>query len=768
MPTILQNTQNDENQGNMDTALSTQSPIIQNQAQQEPVTLGAQQSATVQNGATTVAASPQNKPNKGTGFTNVQQYVQANKGAAQQIANAASSRLQSRANTIKGQVEKATQGFNTQAQQSRERISQASQFGQTAINTAKSGYDIADLNKQKEELNKRISQTTVPQEDYQQDTAAAQSNLQTLQAQQQKATADRQAALASAQNTQTQLQQYQTAANAPTTRFYGGGAEIRDEQNQARASYNDLMTKMPAISAERDRTETIAKGIDSQMDQANQQMEKIQFNKKLQERNVQLQQELAGLQAKVASNQELTPEEVTRFRNIVEEREIFDNIRYEDRGAEGRAKVLQESTGLAGSEVGRRQLLRDTFAGGNKQYTRGQTALDQLLLQGDRPVAEQFISQTKQLGTATSKQAQDARRAALQELGRVSTEASNLRTGLAKGVTDAQTGITADVQGAQASGAGSYLSKLKQAYEDGLLSQEQAERLGLQQGQAYGVDIAGKLADYKGLSTAESAASKSDLVRAQALAKLAGQQEQTIFANADQVGELSQAEKARLGEIQGSVSDAQKEYNRRLAEAQSTREGALRYSGESQRISGAAPNSQVTNLRNSQNVLGAISRAQADGTISEQDLYDIQSFAAIDPTSRDPLGRNMGVGDFGRYYQYNTDLANLQNQNLENRLQVEGSTESLVAKQQQDAINAAKQQQDILRALGLASYEYGGQSVMSRGTRAANEAEFARQRTLQAMGDPNYRVQDNDPRETAMNLIEAYNKISGRNFNPNR
>ena len=128
----------------------------------------------------------------------------------------------------------------------------------------------------------------------------------------------------------------------------------------------------------------------------------------------------------------------------------------------------------------------------------------------------------------------------------------------------------------------------------------------------------------------------------------------------------------------------------------------------------------------------------------------------------------MGVGDFGRYYQYNTDLANLQNQNLENRLQVEGSTESLVAKQQQDAINAAKQQQDILRALGLASYEYGGQSVMSRGTRAANEAEFARQRTLQAMGDPNYRVQDNDPRETAMNLIEAYNKISGRNFNPNR
>ena len=746
----------------MDTALSTETPIVQNQQSQDnQVNLANQEGATVQGGTTTVPKSNAPKSSKGTGYTNVQQYVQANKGAAQQIANAASSKIKNQSNAIAQQVEKAQKGFNTQAQQATDRINQAQQFGNQAINKATNVYDVNDLNKQQQELNKRISQTTAPEQDYTADIATSQSNLQNLQAQKAQAEAGRNSLLQSIQEQQNLADYYKKAADSPVFKRSASGAVRYETNTEAQNQYQQAMNNIASMSAQQASVDQPYNQINSDIDAANQQLEKLQFNKRLQDRQAVLKQELASLQDKIANNQALTDDEVNRFRNIVEEKEVFDNIMYNDQGAEAKANALKELTGTVGSEAGRRQLLRDTFTQGNQQYTRGQTALDQLLLQSDLPVAEQFINQTKKLGVDTQKQTQDARRAAMQELGRVSTAASNLRSGLKTGVSDAQTALTDLASNNALSGSGSYLGKLKQAYEQGLLSEDQANALGLQQGQTYGVDIGSKLADYQNLATAESSSSLSDLARADALARLAGQSEQTIFANRDRVGQMSEAEKQRLAEVQGSIYDAQKEYERRKNLEQGSMSDAISYSGD-QRATGAQDVVQVSNRNNSQRIIDAINAGLADSDLSRDDLLAIMNSA---PSGQANYWAN-GIGDFGSYLGANQNLVNLENQNLLNRIQVEGSTDALTAKQRQDALNDLAQKSNIYQALAKATVNTGGIGGLQKNTQAANQAEYNRLSALQAASKTN-NANPNSVNPNAMNLIEAYNRITGRNFNPN-
>ena len=740
MPIVINPEQDNEDSGVMGDG---------SQNNQEPTNISGAESSTVQSDSPSAGNQTQKKQ-KGSGFTNVQKYTEANQGAAQKIAGAATGNIQNQANAIGQQVQKQRQSFTDQVNQNRQRIQSAQQFGQQAIQKASSAIDQGDIQKQQDELNARIAQTqSAPTQDYQSSIQQTQQDLNKANEAYNIAEQNRNKAISDINKQQDLANQYKAAASEPI-QVSGPNINTYSTPNyRAQQDYEQAQINLNNQVANRESLDQPVYQNLQQKQAAEQQLEQLNYNQRLAARRDLLQTELSNLQQKAAANIPLTEDEVTRFRNILTEKEVYDNIAYNDLGSENKAQQLSAQTAKLGSEQGRRELLRQTFSSvPSREYTRGQSALDQLLLQTDRPVAEQFITQGKQLGLSALEQAQEARRQSLREMAGLSTDASNLRSGLQSGVTKSQEDLTKQLDTTQLSGEGSYLAKLKQAYDQGLLSQDQAKTLGLNNGQAYGVNIGSKLADYKDLATRESIASKSDLAKASQLAKLAGQPEQTIFANPNLIGQMSEAEKARINEIQGSIYDAKKLYEGNEANLLAAQNNAL---GEGTNWGGF---DQATADR-SAGLISSATQAAKDGQISREELIALMN----SPQAK-------GIGDLSRYTGANKNLIDLQNQMLQNRLQVEGSTDALTARQRQVASNQEQQRRDILNAIGAASSDYvntlGGKEL---GTLSkAQVDQINRQNALMKSANPNAVI--NQQPMPKSNLIEAYNRITGRNLIP--
>ena len=60
-----------------------------------------------------------------------------------------------------------------------------------------------------------------------------------------------------------------------------------------------------------------------------------------------------------------------------------------------RARALQQLAGTAGTEMGRRGLLQDTFRKGGDEYTSGMGGLDQLIVSGDEQARQQIVQGTQ-------------------------------------------------------------------------------------------------------------------------------------------------------------------------------------------------------------------------------------------------------------------------------------------------------------------------------------------------------------------------------------
>lgn len=740
MPIVINPEQDNEDSGVMGDG---------SQNNQEPTNISGAESSTVQSDSP-AAGNQTQKKQKGSGFTNVQKYTEANQGSAQKIAGAATGNIQNQANAIGQQVQKQRQSFTDQVNQNRQRIQSAQQFGQQAIQKASSAIDQGDIQKQQDELNARIAQTqSAPTQDYQSSIQQTQQDLNKANEAYNIAEQNRNKAISDINKQQDLANQYKAAASEPI-QVSGPNINTYSTPNyRAQQDYEQAQINLNNQVANRESLDQPVYQNLQQKQAAEQQLEQLNYNQRLAARRDLLQTELSNLQQKAAANIPLTEDEVTRFRNILTEKEVYDNIAYNDLGSENKAQQLSAQTAKLGSEQGRRELLRQTFSSvPSREYTRGQSALDQLLLQTDRPVAEQFITQGKQLGLSALEQAQEARRQSLREMAGLSTDASNLRSGLQSGVTKSQEDLTKQLDTTQLSGEGSYLAKLKQAYDQGLLSQDQAKTLGLTSGQAYGVNIGSKLADYKDLATRESIASKSDLAKASQLAKLAGQPEQTIFANPNLIGQMSEAEKARINEIQGSIYDAKKLYEGNEANLLAAQNNAL---GEGTNWGGF---DQATADR-SAGLISSATQAAKDGQISREELIALMN----SPQAK-------GIGDLSRYTGANKNLIDLQNQMLQNRLQVEGSTDALTARQRQVASNQEQQRRDILNAIGAASSDYvntlGGKEL---GTLSkAQVDQINRQNALMKSANPNAVI--NQQPMPKSNLIEAYNRITGRNLIP--
>lgn len=92
-----------------------------------------------------------------------------------------------------------------------------------------------------------------------------------------------------------------------------------------------------------------------------------------------------------------------------------------------RARALQQLAGTAGTEMGRRGLLQDTFRQGGKEYTQGMGSLDQLITSGDQQARDALVTgvqeqaqglqdQLQQVGSDANK-AKMAQDMAMQQFG---------------------------------------------------------------------------------------------------------------------------------------------------------------------------------------------------------------------------------------------------------------------------------------------------------------------------------------------------------------
>lgn len=733
MPIVIdQNNQNQQDPGTMD--------INPNQ---QPTNISGSQSSLIQTEGPTQQQSA--KKQKGSGFTNVQQYAEANKGAAQQIAGAAQQGIRNQASSIGQQIQKQQQSFNQQVAANRERIQNAQQFGQQATQKASSSIDTDALKKQQDELNRRVELTRgASDQNYQKLIEDQQAAVQANQEKVQQAALERSRVQESVRAQQNQLDQFKQAPDLVSNSWktetnYGKIQGIADTQAKIAGLQPGVENAL--------NSETQAKDLlgSSEVD-----LEKFKYDSRLVERRNQLQGELKGLEEKAAANIPLTPEEVTRFRNILEEKEIFDNATYNDMGAERKADQLRARTDKLGNEQGRRSLLRETFSAvPTRDYTRGQSALDQLLLQTDQPVANEFISGSKQLGRTAQDQAVAARRQSLLDMAGLTVSAGELRKNLGEGIKTAQTGLESALDARQKTGEGSYLQRLQQSYNQGLLSEEQAAQLNLDKGNAYGVDIGANLAGYEKLANRESIGSMDDLAQARALAKLSGQQQQNIFNNENLVGQLNEAEKAKLEEVRQNIYDSKMGYAAKESGIKAARAQGM---ADPYGITGTSWGAGA-NTAGSERMVGAVNKAAEDGVTTQDELKEIMR-----------IGSEVeGFGNMGVYANQSQLLTELQNEQLKKRLQVEGSQESLTMAQQQKALSEEARRASLLNAVQKAAQGYatgttGGQKLLSLTEEQRKLVNADNMRT----GSNNY----NNSGYIKGNLIEAYNQLTGRNLLP--
>lgn len=212
-------------------------------------------------------------------------------------------------------------------------------------------------------------------------------------------------------------------------------------------------------------------------------------------------------------------------------------------GLQAQQQAIAEKAGLVGTEGGRFQLLKGMFGGqGRQDYGKGQSKLDQLLLQ----------TQSGQL-TALGQQAGTAAKTAEEALGQIrATTATGQQDILTKGLAaqelakaksaEAVSGMQVGLEQrrvAEEQRRAKDIQEIQAAVSSGQITAEMGKRLGLEEGMALG-DISAKdmakLVSGTGTVGIGQVTNEKDIARANALARLSGNQE---FANYAAMGDQS-------------------------------------------------------------------------------------------------------------------------------------------------------------------------------------------------------------------------------------
>lgn len=206
-------------------------------------------------------------------------------------------------------------------------------------------------------------------------------------------------------------------------------------------------------------------------------------------------------------------------------------------------------------------LLRQAFAGQGQKYTAGQSALDELILSGDRQAGERIITQAQDAAKQQQQALADARKQALAQRGELTSSATDIRQQLTSGAEEATEALRGQVEGRLEG-----INDLKEAFERNKLTQENIDQLGYDR--LYGADPS----NYLRQATASSLATAEDLARSQALARLAGR-EQDIILDPTQIGA---EDPTGLKALQNIIGQRKSEYEQGM--------DALRFTGLGQNL----------------------------------------------------------------------------------------------------------------------------------------------------------------------------------------
>jgi hypothetical protein len=188
-------------------------------------------------------------------------------------------------------------------------------------------------------------------------------------------------------------------------------------------------------------------GVQQQVKQGQQQLRgtQSQFQQGLQQQqqNIQGARQFALQQLQEAGTADLTPEDIQRFTALRTGEEQFQMEAPDWTQEQAKEQQLQRQAAEAGTEQGRFNLLKQAFQ--TPTYSRGQSALDQLLLQGTREGRETVQQGTDEAARGFQKDLTQARTAAIEDLGRLDEENIAMRDFIGEQATGARTGLVSDV-----------------------------------------------------------------------------------------------------------------------------------------------------------------------------------------------------------------------------------------------------------------------------------------------------------------------------------
>lgn len=217
------------------------------------------------------------------------------------------------------------------------------------------------------------------------------------------------------------------------------------------------------------------------------------------------------------------------------------------------ARKLALQSQQSQTESGRRALLAETFQQGPDRYTRGQSTLDQFILQGSPEARRSVVQKTQEAARSATDAIKQARQQAAMQFADQSQQESTVRQNLLDQISQEQGEIGSTLEARR-----NALTDLSRRLKEGTVGgfgQELLSEAGLEGGRTYGVDVGSYLTGKE--ANIGEVAKTEELARARALAQLTGQQ-QDIISDIGLVG--SNTDVTGVKGLQEAINEAKQRY----------------------------------------------------------------------------------------------------------------------------------------------------------------------------------------------------------------
>jgi hypothetical protein len=307
--------------------------------------------------------------------------------------------------------------------------------------------------------------------------------------------------------------------------------DAQDKLNSFQSYRNQLSTQQQALQQQtqaQTQLESLRDGLSRSKEQ-----------QRLYQNKTNLQNELTQIQDRIQNAPEsLTEDDITRFNNLRTGIERFDSAILNLSEQNRQVQDLTGQTQALETSQGRRGLMRQEF-GRQGGYTSGQAALDNLVLTGDQNAMRELVQNSQ----AQAQQAQDTLQAAFKE-GRITQDemargTRDIQKNLEEGVQTAQTALQQGLEERARTGEGTYIKELQDKLASGQgLTAEDMNILSITGQERFNQDPTQLLQNLQidpeqyGI---QDVANLTDVARADALARLSGEDKQTMLLNEDQI-----------------------------------------------------------------------------------------------------------------------------------------------------------------------------------------------------------------------------------------